>query len=97
MSKKQPSTETTYQGETLDGIDQLVRSVRLFANCGTDWCHQWTAAELLKIARAYRACAWDVPPDEWHPEQAKEAIRSGAPPEWDEHGHPVFLGKLVQP
>lgn len=69
--------------EVITGIDELRRAVRLFDACHETVNQRFTAEELLLLARACRASAWNMCPDQWTERQLQEALR-GKVPDWHE-------------
>jgi hypothetical protein len=79
---------------TLVGIEELRAAVLLFDNTRESFNLDFTAEELLQIARMQRASGWDFCPDQWTARQVREALK-GVPPRWDENERPVYAGKVV--
>jgi hypothetical protein len=71
------------------GIEELRGAKRLFANCNETFNAEFTAEQLLQIYSAYKACAWDITPDRWHPAQVSAAL-DGHVPEFDGPREPVL-------
>lgn len=46
---------------------------------------RWTALDWLKLYAAYKACGWDITPDNWTWWQVEDAIERGVAPRWGEH------------
>ena len=63
--------------EPLAGIEALRQAVNLFSNCTESFNEQFTAAELMKLYEAYTRSEWDIPPDQWTPEEIEDALTGG--------------------
>ncbi len=63
-------------------FEDLQRCLNLAKN--TRDAERWTALQWLKLYAAYKACAWDVTPDEWSPEQVEAALEHGSVPAFKE-------------
>lgn len=74
----------------MTGIEELRRAVNLFGNTREDFNTDYTAEELIKIYRAYKASGWDITPDEWTQKQVDHALRKGRAPSWDDNGNPTY-------
>lgn len=57
--------------------------MNLFGNTLEGFNQQYTAEELLKIYRAYKASGWDITPDDWTARQVRRALTAGEAPDWD--------------
>jgi hypothetical protein len=72
--------------EQMTGIDELRMCVDALNGCREDFLaavrDPFSAEDLLKIWRAWRASEWDFYPDQWTPRQVREALR-GIAPRWD--------------
>lgn len=80
--------ETKEQGDKHDerpAIEELREMVRAFDYCREDFLTDWTVGELLAIWRAWGACEWDLYPDQWSAQQAKEAAGLGKVPRFEEN------------
>lgn len=88
-----PSVE--YKQKMLDeynaksGIDHLRLLVKNLDYCNESFNEQFSAAELLKIHRAWMLSGWDIYPDTWTARQIKEAL-AGKSPNWDERERPKY-------
>ena len=75
------------------GIDELRTAVEALNNCNETFLNggqkPFTAEQLLKIWRAWKACAWDIFPDQWTDRQVKRALR-GIVPTWDAEMKPTY-------
>lgn len=77
------------------GIDELRAARNIFSYCNETFNQRFTTEELLAIAKAHRAAAWDFLPDTWTDQQIAEALR-GIVPEWDENERPVLRPLLTE-
>lgn len=68
----------------LTGIELLRYAVKLFNGCRESCNEQYTAEQLLNIAKAMRRSEWDIMPDEWTSKQRFEASCKGKVPSWTE-------------
>lgn len=67
--------------EKLSGIEEIRRAVNAFDRCNEDWLSTFSAIDLLKLFRAWRASDWDLFPDTWTGEQVHRAL-TGQTPDW---------------
>lgn len=74
------------------GIEELRSAVRLFNDVREDWNDQYTAEQLISIARAMRASKWDIYPDQWEERQVSEALQ-GTVPDWEEDDNGEVIPK----
>jgi len=72
------------------GIDELRKAVKLFDNGNEGFNQRYTAEQLVTLWRAYRACSWDIPPDQWDAPQLHEALELGWMPVWTADELPAF-------
>jgi hypothetical protein len=77
------------------GIDELRAARNIFSYCNETFNQRFTTEELLAIAKAHRAAAWDFLPDTWTDQQIADALR-GIVPEWDENERPVLRPLLTE-
>jgi hypothetical protein len=77
-------------GRPLSGAEELRRTVALLNNCREDFNDRFSAVQLLQLARAYRACGWDFPPDRWTERQLLECVAFGIVPAWDDREAPMY-------
>jgi hypothetical protein len=73
--------------DAMSAIEDLRGVVRLFDGCREGFNERFSAPQLIKLWRAYKASDWDYAPDQWTPRQVREALR-GIPPQWDEDCKP---------
>ena len=74
----------------LTAPEELRATVNLINNCRESFAESFTVDGLLALGRAYRACDWDITPDNWDPQQVDEAINSGYVPEWNDREEAIF-------
>jgi hypothetical protein len=74
-----------------EGIEELRRMLRVFNDCVEDFNMRYSFDELVKLYRAFRACGWEITPDEWTDRQVKEALR-GKVPTWRLSNEEPFYG-----
>ncbi len=72
------------------GIDLLRCAVRLFNNGSEDFAQDFDEDKLLKIAQAYKACEWDIHPDQWTEQQLIDLLDDDKIPEWDDNEQPLY-------
>jgi len=87
------------QKPELTGIELLRYAVQLFNACSETIGQQYSAEQLLTIARAQRESAWDIYPDNWTPLQLHMCAHFGVAPVWEAGSsgepRPVHAGKRV--
>lgn len=71
----------------MDFLRLLVRNADDISEAFND---RFSVEEHIKIHRAWRACGWDIYPDQWTPRQVAEALAEGRPPTWDENERPTY-------
>lgn len=82
------------------GILELRSALHVFNGCREGFLQRFTAEELIRIYRAYRASAYMILPDMWSAEQLAAAAAFECPPGWDSDGseyipqEPDMLGWL---
>ncbi len=74
----------------LSGIEEIRRARNVFATCIETFNDRYTAEELIKIYRAYRASNHDILPDMWETRQLERAILLGHAPSWDLERRPIY-------
>lgn len=74
----------------LTGIELLRSAVRIFNNGNETFAGQFDEDKLLKIAQAWKACEWDIHPDQWTERQIIELLDDDKIPEWDEDERPKY-------
>ncbi len=75
--------------EKMTGIEELRTIVGAMDQCRESFMDPFTAEEIVKIWRAWRACEFDIYPDQWSKRQVKEALR-GIVPRFDSNEKPVY-------
>jgi hypothetical protein len=70
----------------LSGIEILRRTVKLFDSNAESFNLEYSAEELIQIARACWESGWDCWPDAWTKEQVEKAIK-GESPQFEERAH----------
>ena len=75
--------------EHMGAIERMRDTVKLLNNCGEDFAQRFTEKQLVTLWLAYRACGWDLAPDEWTEFQILMAFK-GHVPNWDNKtGEPI--------
>ncbi len=73
----------------MTGAEELRAAVKALSHCNETFLDEFTAEQLLKLWRAWRACGWDYFPDQWTREQVRAAIYRGVVPEFSDPNHPT--------
>lgn len=63
-------------------MNELRAAVTALNECREDFLDKYPAADLLNIWRAWRACGWDIYPDQWTDRQLREATTLRIIPRW---------------
>lgn len=75
--------------KTTFGIDELRKAVKMLDACNETFNQQFSAVELLRLAKAQQASAWCFFPDEWSDRQVSEALE-GIIPAWNDDETPNY-------
>jgi hypothetical protein len=62
------------------GIERMRNAVRSFDACNETFLSHFTPVQLLRLHAAWKACEWDLFPDQWEVRQALAAARRGVVP-----------------
>lgn len=74
----------------MTGMNELRTAVKALDNCRESFLDTYPAADLLNIWRAWRACDWDIYPDQWSARQLLEATTQRIVPRWTPDEQPDY-------